>query len=105
MLYHTNILDQSQIHYSPYELEDRFPVCGIGIIEDPGTCDGDPEPGDDLGPPDVNSDQNNGDRKMGFERAGCGGGCSSGGSIPLMAWALAFGVAIRRRRTCDIYTN
>ena len=57
MLYHTNILDQSQVRYIQYEpyLEDKFPVCGVGMVEDPQTCEEDlPEPSAEN--PDIGSD-------------------------------------------------
>lgn len=34
-------VDMSQIRFIQYveELESRFPVCGLGLVDDPGTCD------------------------------------------------------------------
>ena len=57
MLYHTNILEQSQVRYIQYEpyLEDKFPVCGVGMVEDPQTCEEDlPEPSSEN--PDIGSE-------------------------------------------------
>ena len=57
MLYQTNILVQSQVRYIQYEpyLEDRFPVCGFGMVEVPQTCEEDfPEPSSEI--PDLESD-------------------------------------------------
>ena len=41
MLYHSNLTEFSQIRYIEYEsfLEDRFPVCGEGMVDNPGSCD------------------------------------------------------------------
>ncbi len=41
-LYTSGIADQQQVKYIVYnpDLEDLFPVCGEGMVEDPGTCDG-----------------------------------------------------------------
>ena len=57
MLYHSNIFDQTQVRYIQYEpyLEDRFPVCGIGMVDDPQTCeDNFPEPSSEI--PDIVSE-------------------------------------------------
>ncbi|MCK6522705.1 DUF2330 domain-containing protein [Myxococcota bacterium] len=52
VLYGSNIRDQEQVRYVLYDeaLEDRFPRCIDGWVEDPGSCDGnddDEEPDDD----------------------------------------------------------
>ena len=38
MLYQSNLTDQMQYRYIEYkyELEDRFPICGVGMADDPG---------------------------------------------------------------------
>ncbi|MGC6508351.1 MAG: DUF2330 domain-containing protein [Myxococcota bacterium] len=107
VLYHTNILEQSQIRFIEYlyELEDRFPVCGMGMIEDPGTCDDSTGSGDDLGAPDVNLDQSSNSTNPELSDSGCGSGCSNGGAFSAVTWTLAFGLGISRRRKCDISTN
>jgi len=111
----TNITDSEQIRYIQYlpELEDRFPVCGLGFVEDPGSCDdgsgdgaGDGDGGgvgggDDGAPvPDLNgpdlADQ------AGKEPGGCAYGCASGGpgGPGSIAGLVALGALVfgRRRR-------
>ena len=107
MLYHTNILDQSQIRYIEYvyELEEHFPVCGEGMVEEPGSCDSENEPGDDLGTPDVNSDEGGASNNTDLESKGCGGGCSSSGSFALFAWLSAAVFGVSRRREWDNSSN
>lgn len=108
MLYHTNILDQSQIRYIEYvyELEDRFPVCGEGMVDDPGSCDAENEPGDDLGTPDVDSDGDEpSSAQNDLESKGCGGGCSSGGSVAFLGWLSAAIFGVSRRRKWDGASN
>ena len=41
MLYTSGIRASEQIRFIDYniEMEDRFEVCGVGMVEDPGTCD------------------------------------------------------------------
>lgn len=40
-LYTSGLNETEQIRYILYDeqLEDRFPVCGLGMVEDPGSCD------------------------------------------------------------------
>ncbi len=40
-LYASGLKEQEQIRYIAYNasMEDRFPVCGVGMVDDPGTCD------------------------------------------------------------------
>ena len=42
-LYASGINDTEQIRYISYaeEMEDRHPVCGLGMVDDPGSCDPD----------------------------------------------------------------
>jgi hypothetical protein len=49
MLYTAGYMDNEQIRYILYneDMEDRHPVCGIGMVDDPGTCDD--ESGSDSG--------------------------------------------------------
>ena len=55
MLYTSGISSSEQIRYIIYnsEMEDRYPVCGWGMVDEPGTCDDD-EDGTDIweDPPD-----------------------------------------------------
>ncbi len=85
MLYHSNILDSAQYRFIEYkyELEDQFPTCGVGNVENPGSCDNDEDQNDDLD----NS-----------TNTGCGG-CASGGTTALSLWLVSFWSLRRRRRT------
>ena len=40
VLYESGLTGTEQIRYIDYDvqLEDRFPVCGVGMVEDPGSC-------------------------------------------------------------------
>lgn len=89
MLYHSNIMDNDQYRFIEYkpELEDRFPVCGIGMVDDPGSCDLDDSP------ENPNSDTDS----MTGNNGGCGG-CDSGGSMMLGLWLTGL-VGLRRRRS------
>ena len=48
MLYNSNLTDQIQQRYIIYkpEMEEHFPICDVGMIENPGTCDNMDENGD-----------------------------------------------------------
>jgi uncharacterized protein (TIGR03382 family) len=109
----SNITNSEQIRYIEYlpELEDRFPICGLGFAEDPGSCDdgsgdgagddggGGSSDGDDAPVPDLNgpdlADQ------AGQEPKGCAYGCAAGGGGPaggLGVGALVGVLALVRRR-------
>jgi hypothetical protein len=92
MLYHSNIMNNEQYRFIEYkpELEDRFPVCGIGMVDDPGSCDLD----DTTDNPNWNTDDTD---DMPSVNNGCGG-CDSGGSMALGLW-LAGLIGLRRRRS------
>ena len=51
MLYTAGYMDNEQIRYILYneDMEDRHPVCGIGMVDDPGSCDDEPGSGGDDG--------------------------------------------------------
>ena len=93
MLYQSNLTDQMQYRFIEYkyELEDRFPICGEGMSDNPGSCDveGDNEPSSE-GPsaPDGYTSTDSGN-------TGCGG-CSSGESLALGAWLMGLW-GLRRR--------
>ena len=94
MLYQSNLTEQVQYRFIEYkyELEDRFPVCGEGMVEDPGSCDADEntDSSNENGPTEPDgytaTDSNN---------TGCGG-CSSGESLALSAWLMGLW-GLRRR--------
>ncbi|MEC7984447.1 MAG: DUF2330 domain-containing protein [Myxococcota bacterium] len=86
MLYNTNLYDQIQQRYIVYDeqLEDRFPVCDVGMVEDPGSCDSNPADGSSA----------DGDSAA----AQSCGGCATGGiEIGLFGFVLGI-MGIRRRR-------
>ena len=60
-LYTSGLKENEQIRYIIYneEMEDRFPVCGVGMVDDPGSCDDDSN-GDDDGGPDFVDDGDEG---------------------------------------------
>lgn len=47
-LYSSGLQETSQIRYILYDrrLESQFPVCGVGMVENPGTCSDSPDSGD-----------------------------------------------------------
>jgi uncharacterized protein (TIGR03382 family) len=107
VIYPTHTVDAMQVKYIEYvhELEDRFPVCGVGMVVDPGTCggdtgDGDTGDGDGGGsiwgdPPEPAAD----DTGSADTFAG-GAGCASTGGAAA-SWAVgvaALAVVGRRRR-------
>ncbi|MEC8278176.1 MAG: DUF2330 domain-containing protein [Myxococcota bacterium] len=84
MLYHSNLTEFSQIRYIEHEsfLEDRFPVCGEGMIENPGSCE--------------SFNTYEGDRDVNTT-TGCGG-CSAGGMEGVLGvWFMGTLAALRRR--------
>ena len=98
-LYQSGILDQSQIRYIEYkwEMEDRFPVCGMGMVEEPGSCDPQaPELEEEDNPDLSNGDDFDADSAQASD-AGCGG-CNAGGGALLGMWVLGAGALLRRRR-------
>ena len=81
MLYTSGIRDREQIRYIVYnsEMEDREPVCGWGMVADPGTCD-DEEPGTDVwDEPESDGDTDGGD-EGGDEGGALDGGTDGGES-------------------------
>ena len=95
VLYASGDTSQQQIRYIEHEsfLEDLFPVCGEGMVEDPGSCDGTTDTGGDaasVGPSPYRSG----------DIAACGG-CATGGvgmpAVGAIALVLAGVVAGRRR--------
>jgi uncharacterized protein (TIGR03382 family) len=111
MLYETNIQDFDQIKFIGYryELEDRFPICGEGMAEEPGSCDeaggeGDASGGDDDGGSGSGSpvpDPNGFDLADTVkEPTGCAYGCaaSGDGAGGLAGLGLFAGLALAARR-------
>ncbi len=96
MLYQSNLTDQQQYRFIEYkyELEDRFPICGVGMAEDPGSCDDTNSTNDPTNEPTDELDTGN--TSVTGTDSGCGG-CSSGASMSLLAWVLG-GWSLSRRR-------
>ena len=94
MLYHSNILDNDQYRFIEYkyELEDRFPVCGIGTVDDPGSCDN-----IDLDSPEDLEGSNNASQVMDAVDVTCG-------SAILSVWLLGL-LGLRRRKLCWILSK
>lgn len=95
MLYQSNITDQEQYRFIEYkyELEDRFPICGVGMADEPGSCEN----------PDESSEPSNENTDTGENTntdQGCGG-CSSraNGGMTLGIWLIGLlGFARQRSR-------
>ena len=131
MLYTSGIWSTEQIRFIDYneDMEDRFPVCGIGMVDDPGTCDsesstgggsdaggsGAGETGGGSGSGDAGGADDAGSDDNGWERAnastdlaewdseGNKGGCShTGQSGSGFGWSLLLGMMAlfgRRRQS------
>ncbi len=96
-LYQSGIGDTEQIRYIEYawELEDRWPMCGSGWVDDPGSCDTDTD--GTNGTTGGTSGDTSDDLEDGEVRS-CGG-CASGAPIGAAPWlALPLGLLIRRNR-------
>ena len=88
MLYQSNITDQEQYRFIEYkyELEDLFPVCGVGMVDEPGSCD---NPNEQTDPSNEDSDT----------EQGCGGRSSgSSGGMTLGVWLIGL-LGFSRRRS------
>lgn len=91
-LYAGGLVETDQVRYIVYDeaLENSFPVCGTGWVEDGGECAGvDDEPGD--------GGAAGGDDDDALTLAG-GCACGTTGSAPLAGLALALAFVVRRRR-------
>ena len=77
-----------------YELEDRFPICGEGMADDPGSCDVEDDNGNE--PSSDGPSTPDGYNSTDSENTGCGG-CSSGESLVLGAWFMGLWGLKRRR--------
>jgi hypothetical protein len=85
-LYHSNLSDQVQQRYIVHErfLEDIFPVCDLGMVSSPGSCDSTDGDGDDASTDDE-------------VRAGCGGNKASALGLGLLGLFGLAGLSRRRR--------
>ena len=96
MLYPSGTLDNDQYRFIEYkhELEDRYPVCGTGMVEDPGTCD-------DTDTPDDTDNTNESEENdlNTQDNTGCGSGCSASGSLAFSAWFLGLWGVWRRKES------
>jgi hypothetical protein len=110
-LYTSGLTETEQIRYILYDeqMEDRFPVCGLGMVDDPGSCDDESSDDDDD---DVGSDS---DSESGPDSESDGGvdgytrevgeskstsGCSTvrSGPTSAMLMFIAGVLGLRRRR-------
>jgi hypothetical protein len=89
VLYKSGLTDQSQQRYVQYEkyLEDRFPVCGYGWRDNPGSCDNISNTGDD------DDDDDDDDDTSGKK----GAGCSAIGVTGIGLWTIVL-FTFRRRK-------
>ena len=97
MLYQSNLTDQMQYRYIEYkyELEDRFPVCGQGMVDNPGSCDVD----NSNEPSSEGPSTPDGYTATDASNTGCGG-CSSGETLAFGVWLMGlFGVRRRSNRS------
>jgi hypothetical protein len=95
-LYHSNIHSQEQYRFIEYkwELEDRFPICGVGTPEEPGSCDGTPPPESDTDGDASGEGSNSGD---GLRSPTCSGCTSAETGAGLSAWLIGLFAARRRK--------
>ena len=99
-LYTSGLIENEQVRFINYnqEMEDRFPVCGKGMLPDPGSCDdgyADEYDGDDHG----DLDDPESDSAEGTDvHIGCS---QSGRQMPLLGLAMMLGLSVvtRRRRS------
>lgn len=107
MLYNSNIFSQEQIRYIEYkpELEDRFPVCGVGMVEDPDSCEdphgepsGEPssEPSGEPSSPTSETTDTHDDHDHDDHEGGCGG-CQSNSSTAPTLLLFLLPLILRRR--------
>jgi uncharacterized protein (TIGR03382 family) len=117
-LYVSGLRENEQIRYIIYneQMENRFPVCGVGMVEDPGTCDDEIETDepDDTDTDDTDSDDEGGgpaaengwSREDGVDGSGSAvdgdkSGCSAAGRSPSsIGWPFllaVMGIFNRRR--------
>jgi hypothetical protein len=99
VLYHSHITSQEQQRYVEYahELEDRFPICGLGWADDPGSCDPDDEDPDDEDPTDGDDDDDDDDSDSDETSKGCAcGSAVAPGSLMVLSLIGLVGVARRR---------
>lgn len=96
VFYESGLEETDQVRYIDYnvQMEDRFPVCGLGMVEDPGSCDDGGSDGGTDGGTDGGSDGGDGDDDDDDK------GCSAVGSAGLSMFGVlgALGLALRRRR-------
>ena len=99
MLYQSNITSNDQYRFIEYkwELEDRFPICGVGMVEDPGSCDAvDTDENPDNTDPNNNTDDTDTIKEQ--QNSNCGG-CSASGGLAMSTWIIALWSVFRRRQS------
>ena len=81
MLYISGISESEQIRYIIYdsEMEDRYPVCGWGMVDEPGTCDDDEDGTDVWDEPESEPDSDDGGEDTSGETDGGDESSDTGG--------------------------
>ena len=111
-LYTSGLVESDQIRYIDYNelMEDRFEVCGIGMVEDPGSCDPDGNQDFDIdadtdADADADADADNGwdrssevDIKSEESSSGCSTARNRGDALGL-GLILGLTALCRRRRS------
>jgi hypothetical protein len=92
-LYPTRFTSQSQLRYIRHErfLEDRWPICDAGWVDDPGSCD-DPGPQDTAG---IEAEEEQGAGQVAQEKLGC----SAAPAPRSWAWLALLVLGLTRRST------
>ena len=99
-LYVSGDTTNTQVRYIQYteELEEIFPVCGVGLVEDGGSCDTDTGEQTDTGGEGSGSDTGEG-QALGEENDKTVGGCGcTAAPGPFAGLVLALAAVARRRR-------
>jgi hypothetical protein len=115
MLYASGLNTSDQIRFIEYDeqMEDMFPVCGIGMVTDPGTCDdgstgtGDEDPPEDDDPTTGINDDSlpSRDLELGAVEGGSGFGLGCGAPVAPSGLLALIGLltSARRRRSVDLW--
>ena len=96
-LYTSGIADFDQIRYIDYnaQMEDRHPVCGVGMVEDPGSCYPD---GDHDGDADTDNEWDRTSESAVEGEEGNGGCSTTRASSGALGLSLTLGLAALFRR-------
>ncbi|GDX83525.1 hypothetical protein LBMAG42_53360 [Deltaproteobacteria bacterium] len=97
VLYSTGIATNTQLRYIEYnhELEDMFPICGLGMVNDPGSC---PDTGEGGEAGDGSETGDPADTASSILAGGDGCGCEGGGAAGVLGGLVLLTMAGRVRR-------